>query len=87
MKSSYSYANDLRHTIQVEHSIHLSDEANSAILRTIQDAQYTANKATLEDMAYWRQLYHDAEIKLKEARHELEQRTSEGNIETTAKAY
>ena len=52
MKSSFSYANDLRHTIQVEHSMELSDKANSAILQTIQDAQYEATRQKTEEMAY-----------------------------------
>ena len=65
-KSSYSYANDLRHTIQVEHSIHLSEKANAAILRTIQDAQYEGNRQKTEEMCYWRKLYFEANTELKE---------------------
>lgn len=67
-KSSFSYAHDLMDAIQREHSIHLSDKANSAILRTIQDAKLTAERDMKEHMCYWRKLYFEADTELKEAR-------------------
>lgn len=58
VKNSFSYAQDLKHEIQVADSIHLSDKAYSLILNTIQDAIYNGNKQKTEEMCFWRKEYY-----------------------------
>lgn len=59
LKSTNDFVNHLRHCIQEEHDIHLSDKAVADILNTLLAATRTATKGSIENMQMWQSRYFE----------------------------
>lgn len=59
LKSTNDYVNHLRHCIQEEHNIHLSDKAVSDILNTLLASNRASTKGSIENMQMWQARYFE----------------------------
>ena len=73
LKSTRDFVNHLRHCIQEEHNIHLSEKAVADILNTLLASNRISTKGSIENMQMWQARYFE-QVKAYDmlARHYLE---------------